>query len=142
MLINVLKSKRYEDLLVTLLRYSIGIIFIWFGLLKIAGYNPVFDLIQFSAAPFLAHGLGLIVLGIFETLIGMFLFLNRAILLTHALVLLHLLGTFTTFIFGLHIVFDPKFPILSLEGEFVIKNMILAGAGLVVLIHELRKKPN
>lgn len=133
-------SKNYEDRLLTLLRYTLSLIFIWFGVLKVLGYNPVFELVFNSALPIFADGIGLIVLGVIEAIIGVFLFINRAIFLTHFVVLLHLLGTFSTFIFGWNIVFDPYFPILSLDGEFVIKNITLAIAGLVILVHESRKR--
>ena len=120
------------------LRVVIGVVFIWFGALKILGYNPVFDLIYNSMAPFLASGVGLIVLGIVEVFIGAMLLSNRARFLTHLLLVLHLLGTFSTFIFGWHVIFDPYFPILTLAGEFVVKNFILVMSGLVVLIHKSR----
>ena len=90
--------------------------------------------------PWLADGAGLLTLGIVETLIGIFLLSNRALIFTHTVVFFHLLGTFSTFIFGWHVVFQPHFPMLSLDGEFVIKNLILALAGLVVLVYESRKK--
>ena len=43
---------------------------------------------------------------------------------------------FLTFITGFGIVFQPYFPVLSLAGEFVIKNAVLAIAGLVTLLHQ------
>jgi uncharacterized membrane protein YkgB len=132
--------RKYEDILVTILRLVIALIFVWFGALKILGYNPVFDLVFHSMAPFLASGSGLITLGIAEVFIGLMLLTNRALFLTHIILVLHLLGTFSTFIFGWNVVFDPYFPILSLDGEFVIKNMTLVIAGLVVLVHESRKR--
>lgn len=137
---RLLMSARYENNLITTLRLTIGVIFVWFGALKMLGYNPVFDLIYNSLIPWFAQGTGLIVLGIAEAIIGIFLLSNRLLIFTHTLVLFHLIGTFSTFLFGWHIVFDPYFPILSLEGEFVIKNMTLAIAGLVVLVHESRLK--
>src|SRR3989344_550979 len=127
-----------ENFLLKVLRVVIGVVFIWFGALKILGYNPVFDLIYNSMAPFLASGVGLIVLGIVEVFIGAMLLSNRARFLTHLLLVLHLLGTFSTFIFGWHVIFDPYFPILTLAGEFVVKNFILVMSGLVVLIHKSR----
>jgi uncharacterized membrane protein YkgB len=51
----------------------------------------------------------------------------------------HLAGTFMTFYAVPEIMFDPRFPILTLEGEFVVKNIVLAAAGMVVMIHEHRK---
>ena len=131
---------RYENILMTLLRIVIAIVFVWFGALKILGYNPVFDLIHNSMAPFLAGGNGLIILGIVEIFIGLMLLTNRVLLFTHILLVLHLLGTFSTFIYGWDVIFDPHFPILSLAGEFVIKNMIIVMAGLVVLVHESKRR--
>lgn len=136
---NKLFSSRYENILVTTLRITLAVIFVWFGALKMLGYNPVFDLVVNSALPFLATGYGLFVLGLIEVFIGFMLFINRALLFTHMVVLLHLLGTFSTFIFGWNIIFYPYFPILSFDGEFVVKNMTLAIAGLVVLVHESRR---
>ncbi|MEK7579269.1 MAG: DUF417 family protein [Patescibacteria group bacterium] len=128
-------KRAYEDKIVVILRYSLAIIFVWFGLLKIFGFNPVFDLIN-AVMPTLAVPPGLIFLGVFETAIGIGLLVNKARPIVHVLLLLHLAGTFLSFIMGTEIVFQPHFPILSLAGEFVIKNMTLAIAGLVVLLHE------
>ncbi|PIQ68243.1 MAG: hypothetical protein COV91_05165 [Candidatus Taylorbacteria bacterium CG11_big_fil_rev_8_21_14_0_20_46_11] len=50
-----------EDRLVFFLRIGLAIIFIWFGLLKVAGYNPVWELVA-SVSPWLAEGVGLMVL--------------------------------------------------------------------------------
>jgi putative oxidoreductase len=130
----------HESLIFRILRISIAIVFIWFGALKIAGFNPVYDLIYYSMVPMFAAGTGLIALGIFETVLGLMLLTNRHLNVTHTLLVLHLLGTFSTFIFGWHVVFDPYFPVLSLAGEFVVKNTIIVMAGLVVLLHEARRQ--
>jgi len=132
--------QKHERYALTTLRLTLAVIFVWFGLLKIFGFNPVYDLVHHSLVPFLADGTGLIVLGIVETLIGLLLFSNKLLTLTHTILFLHLLGTFSTFIFGWHIVFDPYFPVLSLPGEFVIKNMTLAVAGIVILLLEKHRR--
>ena len=139
MIIDEIFSDRYCRILIIALRLTLAIIFFWFGALKIFGYNPVYDLIHSSMLPMMAEGAGLIGLGAFEVVIGLMLMINRAVIVTHTVLVLHLLGTFTTFLFGWHVVFDPNFPILSLSGEFVVKNATLAVAGLVVLTHESRK---
>ena len=127
-------ASRYEDVLVSALRFSLALVFVWFGLLKIFGFNPVYDLVH-SVFPFLASGYGLIGLGVFEAAIGALLVLGRFRVATHTLLVLHLLGTFLTFISGFEVVFQPYFPVLSLAGEFVVKNAVLAVAGLVTLLH-------
>lgn len=134
-----ISSKKYEDILIRCLRISIAVIFIWFGMLKVTGHNPVTDLVAFSMFPSLGSGLGLIGLGVAEVMIGVLILTNRLLVLTYGLLVAHLLGTFSTFIFGWHVVFVPAFPVLSLSGEFVVKNITLIIAGMVVLIHEERR---
>ena len=131
---------KYDNFLMSLLRWSIGIVFVWFGILKLLEFNPVFDLVFNSIMPSLAYGIGLSILGWAEVFIGLMLISNRFLFFTHIILLGHLLGTFSTFIFGWDVIFEPYFPVLSLDGEFVVKNIVLAISGLVVLIHELRKK--
>ena len=125
---------KHKKLIITLLRLSLALIFIWFGLLKVFGFNPVHSLIA-SVTPMLAEGNGLILLGAFETLIGIGLLVDKLRKITHILLVLHLSGTFLTFITGTTVVFQPYFPVLTLEGEFVLKNLTLALAGLAVLVY-------
>ena len=132
-------SKKSEDIVIACLRVSIGVIFVWFGFLKVFGHNPVSDLVEYSMMPFLGAGNGLLFLGILEVMIGILLLVNKYLVFTYSIVLLHLAGTFSTFIFGWHVVFEPYFPVLSLGGEFVVKNVTLIVSALVVLIHEERK---
>lgn len=130
---------QYDSFLMTALRLSIGIVFIWFGILKLLGFNPVYDLIFNSIMPDLAYGAGLFILGAAEAFIGVMIVVNRWLVFTHFILFFHLLGTFSTFIFGWGVIFDPYFPVLSLDGEFVVKNVVLSISGLVVLIHELKR---
>ncbi len=126
---------RYENAAIVLLRLSIALIFIWFGLLKVNGFDPVFDLVR-SVLPFLATPPGLTLLGWFEVAIGVGVLLNIFRPLVFGILILHLLGTFLTFVTAPDLMFAPHFPILSMAGEFVIKNLTLVIAGLVVLLHE------
>ena len=130
---------RLEDYLIMGLRVSLGFIFFWFGALKVAGYNPVFEIV-YSTFPLLAQGTGNAALGIAEAVIGAALLLSWFPLFIHALLIFHLSGTFLAFFSAPELMFDPYFPILTLSGEFVFKNATLAIAGLVVLIHERKKR--
>jgi putative oxidoreductase len=134
--INLLKKK---ELLIVALRISLGLIFLWFGLLKAFGYNPVFDLVN-GVHPLLATPVGNTVLGVIEALIGLLLLTNIYPFATHLVLIVHLIGTFLTFVTAPELMFDPHFPILSLNGEFVFKNIALATAGLVVLAHASNKR--
>lgn len=122
----------YEMFLVKALRMSLGIIFVWFGALKLFGYNPVYEIV-YASFPWFADGVGLVVLGVIEVAIGVGLLFHLMPQVVHAALLLHLLGTFTVFISGPSVMFQTFSPILTLAGEFVAKNTILAIAGLVVI---------
>lgn len=128
-----------EDRFIAALRLSIALIFLWFGLLKVFELSPVAEIVG-GTFPFLADGIGNTILGIGETTIGLLLFLNRWPSVIHTILVLHLCGTFLTLIMSPDLMFDPFFPILTLAGEFVIKNAILAMGGLVVLVHEHRRR--
>lgn len=133
------KLKGVEDKVITLFRLSLGLIFLWFGLLKIAGYNPVFDIVN-GTFPYFATGHGNIILGVAETLIGVLLLVNLLPLLVHVALIIHLLGTLLAFFTASDVLFSPQFPVLTLAGEFVFKNISLAVGGVLVMIHERRRK--
>lgn len=114
------------------LRTALGLTFLWFGALKLSGYNPVFDIV-YAGFPMLAEGIGNLVLGAFEVIIGLGLIFNILPTLLNLALIAHLLGTFSVFLTSPEILFDPHFPYLSLAGEFVFKNIVLLMAGFVVL---------
>lgn len=131
-------SEKTEDKLIIGLRISLGLIFFWFGALKVAGYNPVFEIVN-SSFPFLASGIGNIALGLVEAVIGLGLVSRLFPKIIHTALFFHLLGTFSVFISAPSLMFDPYFPVLTLSGEFVFKNITLAMAGLVVLGYHHRR---
>ncbi len=133
------RFSKYEDTVIVGLRLSLGLIFFWFGALKIAGYNPVFDIVH-STFPFFATEAGNVMLGAVETALGLGLLLNLFPVLVHVALVLHLLGTFAAFFAAPELLFVPAFPILSLQGEFVFKNVTLVMAGLAVLGYERNRK--
>ena len=130
-------SERAFEHTVALLRIAIGIIYFWFGALKLAGYNPVYDLV-YASFPFLADGVGNLLLGGLETAIGVALILNLFPKTTHTALILHLLGTFSVFLVAPSLMMSPHFPMLTLAGEFVVKNLSLAMGGIVVILYHLR----
>jgi uncharacterized membrane protein YkgB len=50
------------------------------------------------------------------------------------LAVLHLLGTFTILFFSPAVLFEPAFPVLSMTGEFVAKNVVLIAAAVALLL--------
>lgn len=113
-----------------LLRNSLAIVFFWFGILKPLGMSPAFDLIEstvywFSASWFVPF------LGFWEVLIGLLMFMRRS---QWALLLLlpHMAGTFLPLLIVPEVTFiEPPF-VLSLEGQYIIKNLVLIASAIAV----------
>lgn len=114
-----------------LLRISLAVVFTWFGALKLVGQSPANDLIArtvvwFPPANFIP------VLGVWEIAIGLCMLikpLNRAGVL---LLALQMPGTLLPLFLlpGVCFTHVPWAP--TLEGQYIIKNVVLISAALVV----------
>ena len=114
------------------MRIGLGVVFFWFGALKLVpGLSPAEDLVR-NTIYFVDPDLFLPVLAIWEMLIGLGLITGKFMRLTLLLLFLQMPGT------ALPLVLLPEvcwtaFPIgLTLEGQYIIKNLVLIGAGLVL----------
>ena len=75
------------------LRLSLGIVFVWFGILKVTGQTPVAELVA-DTVYWLDPGWFVPLLGIFEFLVGIGLLLGRGLRILLALFALQMIGTF------------------------------------------------
>ncbi|MDQ4145314.1 MAG: hypothetical protein M3198_16545, partial [Actinomycetota bacterium] len=111
------------------LRASLGVVFVWFGALEIAGVTPVTDLVA-NTVYWLDASSFVPLLGAFEILVGLGLvtgLLMRVVLLLFAL---QMIGTFLVFVVQPEVAFQKGNPLLlTVEGEFVAKNLVLLAAG-------------
>ncbi|MCP9200369.1 DoxX family protein [Gramella sp. GC03-9] len=115
----------------TILRYSLALVFIWFGSLKITGDSPATEIVEITVF-WLKPEVFIPVLGIWEILIGLFLIFKKLIRLAILLLVFQMPGTFLPLIIHPEVCFK-EFPlILSMEGQYVIKNLILISAGIVI----------
>lgn len=110
-----------------LLRLSLGIVYLWFGALKIVGMSPVLELVR-AAHPSLAMVPLYVALAAFEVSLGVLLLIGVWSRTTAAAAMLHLFGTFAVVVSSPRLVFQPWFPFLTMEGEFVVKNLVLLAA--------------
>ncbi|HET7010671.1 MAG TPA: DoxX family membrane protein [Anaerolineales bacterium] len=121
----------------TLLRLSVGVVFVWFGVLKFfPGLSPAEGLaaktIAVLTAGRLSPELSLFLLAIWETFIGLGLIFGvgmRAILF---LLWAQMAGTMAPLFLFPSEAFTrvPYAP--SLEGQYIIKNIVLISAGIVL----------
>jgi uncharacterized membrane protein YkgB len=115
-----------------ILRIALAVVFIWFGLLKVIGRTPVAELVA-STVPWLPSDFFVPFLGIWEMVVGLGLLFNFALRLTLILFWLQMAGTFLVLVVQPDIAFQNGNPLLlTVEGEFVIKNLVLVAAGLVI----------
>lgn len=117
---------------IPLLRLSLGITYIWFGALKLIGKSPVDDMVG-ATIPLLPEKWSVRIIGVWEVLIGTALLLRIALRPTLVLYFVQLAGTFTTFFVQPRKMFQGNNPLLlTKDGEFVIKNLVLISAGLAI----------
>jgi uncharacterized membrane protein YphA (DoxX/SURF4 family) len=120
-----------------LLRVSLGVVFLWFGALKFfPDLSPAQDLatrtISALTAGLIPPSVSLPVLALWECLIGLGLLVGRGLRAFLLLLYLQMLGTMTPIVLFPHEVFArlPYAP--TLEGQYIIKNLVLISAGIVV----------
>jgi putative oxidoreductase len=129
-------DERVIDLLarwgIPLLRVSLGIVFLWFGALKIGRVSPVADLVA-RTVYWVDPSWFVPLLGAVEVIIGAGLLAGRALRAVLALFWLQMLGTFLVLVVQPEVAFQRGNPLLlTVEGEFVVKNLVLLSAGMVV----------
>lgn len=122
---------------ITMLRVSIGIVFLWFGVLKFfPALSPAEELasrtIQTLSFGLIQPNISLPVLASWEALIGLGLITGWGMRATLLLLFLQMLGTITPLFLFPSETFTV-FPIApTLEGQYILKNVVLVSAGIVI----------
>lgn len=115
-----------------ILRVALGVVFVWFGVLKIAGASPVASLVA-DMLPWIPAEVAVRGLGVLEFLVGLGLVTGVAIRLTLAVFFLLMAGTLAVLVVRSPQSFEGANPLrLTLLGEFVVKNLALLAAGLAI----------
>ena len=122
---------------ILMLRLSIGFIFLWFGGLKFfQGLSPAEDIairtidtITFGwfQEPLIIYGLA-----VWEVLIGIGLLFNIFLRETLLLLYVQMIGTFLPVFLFPEEVFQVAPYSLTLEGQYIIKNVVFISAGIVL----------
>lgn len=117
---------------VTILRLGLGVVFLWFGALKLVpGLSPAEELVR-SSIFFVDADIFQPVLAVWEMAIGIGLLTGKYLRATLFLLFAQMIGTampllvlpervWTVFPYG-----------LTLEGQYIIKNLVLVGSALVL----------
>jgi len=122
---------------VPVLRIGLGVVFLWFGALKFfPGASPAETLaartIEQLSGGAIGPAVSLPFLATWESLIGLGLLAGRFMRATLFLLALQMLGTLTPLVIFPAETFTT-FPFApTLEGQYIIKNVVLIGAAMVV----------
>lgn len=117
---------------VDVLRVALAIIFLWFGALKVLDRSPIEEIVK-ETIFFLPGDSTFFLLGVWELVIGIGLLVPIALRATLVLFWLQMAGTFLTLAVLPELAFQGGNPLLlSVLGEFVVKNLVLIAAGLVI----------
>jgi uncharacterized membrane protein YphA (DoxX/SURF4 family) len=122
---------------IALLRVSLGVVFFWFGVLKFfPGLSPASELatrtiemLTFGRVP---PAVAINVLAAWEAAIGLGLIFGVALRATLLLLFVQMLGTITPIFLFPELVFTRTPYAPTLEGQYIIKNLVLISAGIVI----------
>jgi uncharacterized membrane protein YkgB len=127
---------------VPFLRYAIGIIFIWFGALKLIGeLSPAYDLVA-ATIYWLTPEIIVPLLGLWEIAIGVAFLVPALTRAGIVLLAFQMPGTFLPLVLLPEVCFTD-IPIgLTLEGQYIVKNLVIIGSALVIVAGMSTKKPD
>ncbi|NTW24010.1 MAG: DoxX family membrane protein [Lentimicrobium sp.] len=120
-----------------ILRLSIGLIFVWYGVLKFfpevsSAENIASVTIEKLSFGLINGRLAMFILATWETLIGLGLLSGLFLRETLLLLFLQMLGTLTPLLLFPEITFK-HFPFVpTLEGQYIFKNLVIIASGIVI----------
>ena len=118
------------------LRVALGIVFIWFGLLKPLGLSPAEPLVLATVSwmPLFSPNAWLAVIGWWEVAIGVTFLFRSTLRIAVALLFLQMVGAFMPLVILPDVTFQPGgIPYApKMEGQYIIKNLVIIAAALVL----------
>lgn len=118
------------------LRISLGIIFIWFGILKTIGLSPAEGLVLATVdwMPIFSAEIWLIIIGWWEVIIGICFLFKPTLRIAIGLLALQMAGTLLPLFILTEVTFQagqvPYAP--TMEGQYIIKNLLIISAAIVI----------
>jgi hypothetical protein len=128
--INIMKRTSIPSI-----RLSFGVIFIWFGILKPLGLSSAEGLLKATVIwlPFGSPEMWFIIIGFWVVVIGVFFFFKKTTRIAIVLLLLQMVGTFMPLVVLTEVTFQANnFLLPTLEGQYIIKNLMIISAALVL----------
>ncbi|GIW66528.1 MAG: hypothetical protein KatS3mg095_0426 [Candidatus Parcubacteria bacterium] len=124
-----------------LARISLFIVFFYFGFLKVLGLSPATPLVDAlfqKTLDFFSFSYFIIFFGLFEMIIGLAFIIPRLERLAIFLLIIHMVTTFLSLILLPQITWH-KFLVPTLEGQYIIKNLVIISLAFVIGAHLTKK---
>ncbi len=133
----------FREAFMPIARFGLFVIFFWFGLLKVVGLSPASGLVQKlfeSTVPFMTFPTFIVLFGLFECLIGILFAIRGFERIVIPLLFIHMATTFMP-LFMLPEVTWSGFMVPTLEGQYIIKNLVIIATaiGVAAHLHPIRK---
>lgn len=133
--------KKEDNIMLWSARGALAIVYIWFGALKLFDASPanplVADLLE-RTLPFLTFSQFIVGLGVFEVLIGLLFLVPRANYAALGALVIHLIMTTGPLVLLPAVAWSGAF-VPTLEGQYIIKNVLIVVAGIVVAVEHHRE---
>ncbi len=125
-------------------RFGLFVVFFWFGLLKVVGLSPASGLVQRlfeNTIPWMSFGTFLILFGLFEMLIGLLFLIRGTERVVIPLLFIHMITTFGPLVLLRQETWSA-FMVPTLEGQYIIKNLVIIAAaiGIAAHLHPIKKR--
>ena len=120
---------------ISMVKTSFAIIFFWFGILKPFGWSAAIPMLQATVAwlPILEPEIWVHIIGWWEVAIGILFLFKETIRIAIALLFLQMFGTFMPLVVLPEIVYQNNNLLLpTMEGQYIVKNIMIISAALVV----------
>lgn len=112
-------------------RYILTVVFVWFGFLKLFGEISATSIVAKSIY-WIDSSLMVPALGIWEILIGFSLTNKKTLRLAILLLFVRVPGTLLAFVYHFQTCFDGYIWLPTIQGQYLIKELTLIGAALVI----------
>lgn len=118
-------------------RMMIALVYVWFGFLKILGTSPaeglVSDLFNVTLSGLMSPSQFVICLGVFECVLGLIWLFPSLTKIAFYTLFFHLITTFMPIVLLPNATWTSFFS-LTLVGQYIVKNVVLLGAGYFVYV--------
>ncbi len=132
----------FKRISVPFARFALFVIFFWFGALKVVGLSPASALVQQlfeQTIPWMSFATFIVLFGLFECLIGILFLIRGLERVVIPLLFLHMVTTFMP-LFMLPAVTWSGFMVPTLEGQYIIKNLVIIASAIFVALHSHNEK--